>query len=99
MRILRSVTHRGFSVGSAGFFSVLKPNTWFPASRLRGSFRYRAGQTAEVPASDHANGGEMTAAPRIAIAGTQDRGLMRPALLVLAAMAITSGLLWWIMHP
>jgi hypothetical protein len=29
----------------------------------------------------------------------RDRRLMRPALIVLAAIAITSVLLWWIMHP
>jgi hypothetical protein len=25
--------------------------------------------------------------------------VMRPALIVLSAMIVTSGLLWWIMHP
>ncbi len=45
MKILRSVTRRGFSVGTAGFFNVLRQNTWFPASRLPGSFSYLAGQS------------------------------------------------------
>jgi len=99
MKILRSITRRGFSVGTAGYFSVLRPNTWFPASRLPGRFRYHPSQTAEMPAADHAARGEATIAPRIAIPGSQDRGLMRPAFVVLAAMAITSALLWWIMHP
>ena len=99
MKILRSVTRRGFSVGSAGWFAVLKPNTWFPASRLPGTFRYRGSQSTEAPAVDHAESHKTTIAPRIAIPSTQDRRLMRSALVVLAAIAITSALLWWIMHP
>jgi hypothetical protein len=99
MKILRSVNRRGFSVGSAGWFAILKPNTWFPASRLPGSFRYRGSQSAQTPAVDHADSYETTIPPRIVIPSTQDRRLMRPALVVLAAIAITSALLWWIMHP
>ena len=45
MKILRSVTRRGFNVGSAGWFTVLRPNTWFPASRLPGGFPSLAGQS------------------------------------------------------
>src|SRR5277367_4040028 len=53
MKLLRSITRRGFNVGTAGWFTVLKPNTWFPASRLPGRFRYRSSQSAETTAVDH----------------------------------------------
>jgi len=95
MKILHSVNRRGFSVGSAGEFTILKPNTWFPASRLPGRFRYRGNKS---PVR-HADSRVMTVPPRILIPSTPDRPLMRPALVVLAAIAITSALLWWIMHP
>jgi hypothetical protein len=99
MKILRSVNRRGFNVGSAGWFSILKPNTWFPASRLPGTFRYHGGQSAQSPALDHADTQQSTIPPRIMIPTTKDHGLIHPALVVVSAMAITSALLWWIMHP
>ena len=60
MKILRSVNRRGVGVGAAGWFAILKPNTWFPASRLPSSFRYRVSQTAETPAVDHVDSNETT---------------------------------------
>lgn len=93
MKLLRAVTRRGFNVGTAGWFTVLKPNTWFPASRLPGSFRYRTSESAETTAVDHA------IPLRIIIPSTKDRRLARPALVVLTAVTITSAMLWWIMHP
>jgi len=90
MKLLRSITRRGFSVGTAGWFTVLKPNTWFPASRLPGSFRHRNSQFAETTGVDHA------ISPQILIPSTKDRHLVRSALVVLTALAITSALLWWI---
>jgi hypothetical protein len=99
MKLLRSITRRGFNVGTAGWFTVLKPNTWFPASRLPGRFRYRSSQSAETTAVDHADSRQMTNSPQIMIPTTKDLRLMRPALIILTAMMVTSGLLWWIMHP
>ena len=93
MKLLRSITRRGFEVGTAGWFTVLKPNTWFPASRLPGRFRYRGSSSAETLAVEHA------ISVRILLPATKDRRLVRSALVVLAAVAITSALLWWIMHP
>lgn len=93
MKLLRSITRRGFDVGTAGWFTVLKPNTWFPASRLPGRFRYRSSQSTETTAVDHA------ISLHIMIPSTKDRRLVRSAVVVLAAFAITSALLWWIMHP
>jgi hypothetical protein len=94
MKLLRSITRRGFNVGTAGWFTVLKPNTWFPASRLPGNFRYRNSQSA----LDQTNF-ETASSPRIAIPGPDTRGPMHLTFIVLAAVAITSALLWWIMHP
>ncbi len=34
MKILRSVNRRGLGTESIGFYALLKPNRWFPASRL-----------------------------------------------------------------
>jgi hypothetical protein len=93
MRLLRAVTRRGFSVGTAGWFTVLKPNTWFPASRLPRSLHYRGSQSPDAAAVDHA------ISPRIMIPSTRDRRLLHTSLVVLSAIAITSVLLWWIMHP
>lgn len=99
MKIRRSITHREFSVRSAGWFTVLKPDAWFPAMRLPGKFHDHSGQSVETNAVDHAGSRENTIWPQIMIPTTKDRRLMRPALIVLAAMMVTSGLLWWIMHP
>ena len=93
MKLLRSITRRGFDVGTAGWFTVLKPNTWFPASRLPGRFRCHISPPAETAGVDH------PISVRILLPNTQDRRLVRSALVVLAAVAITSTLLWWIMHP
>jgi len=93
MKILRSVNRRGFNVGSAGYFSVLKPNTWFPASRLPGPFRYRASQSAETSPLRQ----EAVIPPNIMTLSAEHRGLLHSILVVLAAIAITLGLLWWIM--
>jgi hypothetical protein len=99
MKLLRSITRRGFNVGTAGWFTVLKPNTWFPASRLPESLRYHTSHSAATTGGDQAHSPETVDAPRIMIPATVDRRVMRPALIVLSAMVVTSGLLWWIMHP
>jgi hypothetical protein len=99
VKILRSVNRRGFSIGSAGWFSVLKPNTWFPASRLPGAFRYHGGQSVDTPAQHYAAGHQAIVPPRIIILSTQEHHLTRLALVVLAAIGITFLLLLWIMHP
>ena len=95
----RSVTHREFSVRTAGWFTVLKPDGWFPAFRLRSRFRDRRGQSVEATGANHADSRETAKPPQIIIPTTKDRRVMRPALIVLTAMMVTSGLLWWIMHP
>lgn len=93
MKILRPMTRRDFSIKTAGWFTVLKPNTWFPASRLAAPYRYRPSQ------SPGSTGIHIAAAPKIITLPAEDRGKMRSGLTLLAAMAITWALLWWIMHP
>ena len=106
MRILRSVNRRGFSLGPAGWFTVVRSNRWFPASRLPDSFHQRH-------LSDPSKNAEDTAAPRqkgpgladsqeattpfqIMKRSADDRRLMQPALIVLAAAGTTFALLWWL---
>jgi hypothetical protein len=92
MKILRSVTRRGFSIGTAGYFAILKPNTWFPATRLPRPFRYHPGQSVQAPA-------ETTAAPNIITLPPEHRSPLRLTIIVLASAAIVFCMLLWIMHP
>ena len=98
---------RDFSVGSAGFFTVLKPAGWFAASRLPGGFRYLGGQPkpAESTHAPEQNAespsGSQGATIRLQTTepGAQDHPVTRPALIVLGAAAITAILLWWTAFP
>ena len=99
MRARRSITHREFSVRTAGWFTVLKPDGWFPAFRLPARYVDRVSQSGDRTAADHANSHPQANSPRIMMPTTEDRRVMRPLLIVLTAMIVTSGLLWWIMHP
>lgn len=94
MKILRSVTRRGFSVATAGWFTVLKPNTWFAASRLQGHRHNGRPKVGAEPGSLN------PATPSLSVnLRANDPGSMRLALTIMGATAITSVLLWWIMHP
>ena len=97
MKILRSVNRRGFSVRSAGWFTVLRPNQWFPASRLPEG-RLLSIHLKPVQAPQDTAGSQETAPPRIMSLSSRDPGLVRPALVVLAATAIAGFLLWWIIE-
>jgi hypothetical protein len=106
MKILRSVNRRGFSVGSAGWFTILRPNAWFPASRLPSTHQGFGIQTkgttdlvTRYSASNIANG-QVSAVPwQLIERSGQYHHLMRSASIILGALAITSAMLWWIMHP
>jgi hypothetical protein len=91
MKILRSITRRGFSFGTAGYFTVLKQNSWFPATRLPQPFRYRPGQSSQATV-------EITA-PNIISLPPEHRSPLRVAIIVLASTAIVFAMLLWIMHP
>jgi len=106
MKILRSVNRRGFSVGTAGWFTILRPNTWFPASRLRKTpvgFGIQAQGTEEqVPASGVLGDGRVQARAVRWLASewsAADRNRVRAASAIASALAITAGMLWWILHP
>lgn len=91
MKLLRSITQRGSTIGTAGYFTVLKPNTWFPASRLPVPFRYRPSQSAPTLAE--------TTAPNIITLPGEQRHPLRQALIVLASGAIVYTLLTWLTNP
>jgi len=106
MKILRSVNRRGFSVGTAGWFTILRPNTWFAASRLPGAhqgFGIQTRGTAELATRYRAPkiaGAQASAAPwQVIEARKQRHRPMRSASIIFGALAITSAMLWWIMHP
>ena len=45
MNLLRSITRRGYTVGTAGWFTVTTPNRWFSASHLPGGVHDLLGQS------------------------------------------------------
>jgi hypothetical protein len=104
MRILRSVKRRGFDVGTAGYFSVLRQNTWFAASRLSDGFESLVGRTnRKGSAGQEAWGGlsargSASAPPALGVISYPHRPL-RTTVIVCLAVALTLALLWWIMHP
>lgn len=103
MKILRSTTRRGFSVATAGWFTVLKNNSWFPASRFPEQRRHPSAATAAMASTPDQRAeqpmGCAALEPRIGERAVRDRRPIRSALVVLVAIAITSALLLWIMQP
>ena len=108
MKILRSVTRRGFSVGTAGYFNVLRPNAWFAASRFPDRFhnlRERAEAAARQPAQEKEISSLQANQSTIHLdlnPQPEPLHLMRSALIILVASGITMFLLWWIFvrpHP
>lgn len=103
MKILRAANLRGSSIHSAGFFTVLRSNSWFAASRLpvnRGLFgdRHKLSAKSTVPgraALSHADSRAAAMPLHIMNLGTEDRGSMRLVFIVLAAAALTLVLLWF----
>jgi hypothetical protein len=100
----RSWNRRDFNVAVNGYFTILKPAGWFSAARLPGTFRYLTGQTRQKKSEpDHlaraAYGRQTTMQYAIIDSGYHAPGLVRSAFIVFAAAALTSILLWWIMHP
>lgn len=93
MKILRSVNRRSFHVESAGWFSVLRPGARFTPWRLTRDPNYLGGQLKQPDRAD----GRGTAEPlQIVPPGTGDRHMLRWALIVAAAIAITFIALLWI---
>jgi hypothetical protein len=102
---LRSWNRRDFNVAVNGYFTVLKPTGWFSAARLPGTFRYLTGQTRQKKSGPdqkllpHAYGQQTTMQYAIIDSGNDAPRLGRSAFIVFASAALTSILLWWIMHP
>jgi len=105
MKTLRALTRRGFNVGTAGYFSVLRPNTWFAASRLPdhpydlGRFKEIAKPTPGQNTQSRASSPESTMQWQMIDLSRRDRHLFRSSIIVVGAIAITLALLLWIMHP
>ncbi len=93
MKILRSVNRRSFNVQPAGYFNVMRPSTRFTPSRPPGDFRYLAGQS---------KGTAFPQVPPLELIPSPYRNeplyrrLLRPALLVLAALTLIYLFFWWI---
>ena len=101
MKILRPVIRRGFSVGSAGYFTVLRPNTWFAASHFPDRFpnlHERDEAVVRQPAQEltsSAAANQMTIHLDLKPPAEPLR-LMRLALIVMLAIGITVFAFWWI---
>jgi hypothetical protein len=89
MKTRRSLNHREFSVATAGWFTVLRPDPF----RL-GSF---AGRSKQAPR--HNGGKDPIVAPSMMQLFTEDLSPKRTVLIASIAITMTSVLLWCIMHP
>ena len=87
MKILRSMNHRNFTVEPAGYFNVLRPNKRFTPSHPPGQFSYLPPKSKATAAT--APPLELMSAP------DQNRRLLRPAMIVLGAIAATIFFVWW----
>jgi hypothetical protein len=105
MRILRSLSRRGSSTESIGFYTVLTPSRWFAASRLPDNVhhfgsRFIGPALTAAPkqnAPNQAGSKETTTQSNFMKLSAQDHRPVRTALVVSAAIAITLLILWWIM--
>jgi hypothetical protein len=95
MKILRSVNRRNFNIEPAGYFNVLRPGRRFVTSRLPIGFHYPLGQS-KATDREHADPQDAARPLQIMQPGTRELGVLRPALIVLAAIAITVIALSWI---
>lgn len=90
MKIRSSVNRRNFGIEPAGYFNVLRPSARFTASHLRRVFPYLPGQSKGTDSQEAARH------LQIMTPSTHDRRVLRPVLIVLAAIAITLIALAWI---
>jgi hypothetical protein len=95
MKVRRSLRRRSFSVSTAGWFTVLRPDQ---ASAISGASRSPYAPPTQMH-REKRGVPEAATAPSMMQLHTHPHQLMRTAWIVLAAGAATSGLLWWIMHP
>jgi hypothetical protein len=106
----RSWNRREFSVTPNGYFTILRPSGWFSAARLPEGFRYRMGLSEETEFSHvhedptvapppeqkvlNAVSQETAILSQTMKMSTHDYHLVRIALIILAATAITWMILW-----
>jgi hypothetical protein len=109
MKILRSVNRRDPNIGTAGWFTVLRATKWIAASRLSDAARHFSGQSKSarnqalegrgpMPVAASAHSQETAPSWQAIELSAHDRSPMRLALAALSAIAITSGLLWWMIQ-
>lgn len=112
MNTLRSVIRRGYTVAQAGYFTVTSPNRWFSGSQFPNRFpelsRSRKSAVPEdrltrnalwaVDAPKGPADREISLPLQVAIPGAIDRGRVRFIMIVLAAIALTLAVLWWIIQ-
>ena len=99
----RSWKRREFNIAQAGYFTVLKPTGGISASRLPGGIQDFVGQpkkTAAITAPDqelldHADGPDSAIPLQIISPDASDHHPIRLLLIILAAAALTLGVLWW----
>jgi hypothetical protein len=98
MKILRSVTRRGYNVQTAGYFTVVSPRRWFAASQFPDGLEGHIKVTAETDAARDRADIEETEPPQIAMLSTRDRQSKQFVWAALAAAVIALLLLWWFFH-
>lgn len=104
MKILRSVTRRGFRVGTSGWFTVTTPARWFAASQFKegpgtfvGDSKWTAARVVRDRQAIEPFGANSTIAPpQIAIPLSQDHRLLRLTMGALAATGFAYFMLGWI---
>lgn len=108
----RSWNRREFSITQNGYFTILKSDGWFSTVTPPGGFRYLRGQSKgaaslPAPASERRLNSPVGAASEQSTIQLQTidsssprQTLIRPALIILAATALTwLLLLWCTSHP
>jgi hypothetical protein len=103
MRVPRFKGRRDVHVAPAGFFSVLTTAPRTVALRPPGGFHSLANASSAPESSIEtpeqlADRLRTTKIPLIGDSGMIDRGLVRMALIVMAAVSFTYFILWWIMR-
>jgi len=101
MKAPRSQSRRDFNVATAGWFTVLKTASRTVTLRPFGAYRSFANPSSGPDASPEtpkllADRLSTMKIPLIGEIGMIDRGLVRMALIILAACSFTSLILWWI---
>jgi hypothetical protein len=101
MKAPRSQSRRDFNVATAGWFTVLKTASRTVTLRPFGAYRSFANPSSAPDASletpnQLADQLRVIKIPLIGEIGMIDRGLVRMALIILAACSFTSLILWWI---